>query len=95
MEINIYSVYDEKADRWDTPFHSLNDIFAERHFIMLTQKKGSMLNTFKSDFILYRLGTFDLSTGQTKTFPKTRILDGKQIMRKENSENENEISNET
>ena len=61
--IGMYSFYDKKAKRFDTPFYCAYDLFAGRHYKMLTYKEDTMLNTFKFDYDVHRLGFFDLESG--------------------------------
>ncbi len=61
--IGLYSFYDEKAERFDTPFSAQSDIFALRHFQMAINKEGSILNTYPQDFSLKRLASFNVLTG--------------------------------
>jgi len=67
--LGMYSFFDIKGDRYDTPFFCANDLFAKRHYTIVTSEKGSMLNTFKNDFQLHRLGYFNLISGLLKQHP--------------------------
>ena len=61
--IGVYSIYDTKGDRFDTPFHCMNNLFALRHYEMQITKEGSMLQKYADDFQLFRTGWFNLTTG--------------------------------
>lgn len=63
-EIKMYSFYDKKSKKFDTPFFCQSDLFAGRHYKMVTEKQGSLMATFQEDFDVYRLGLIDLETGK-------------------------------
>ncbi len=77
-ELSLYTFFDKKAQRFDTPFVAKSDLFALRHFQMAINKEGSLLNTFKMDFSLKKLGTFNVITGLIKP-QLTDIMDGGKI----------------
>lgn len=77
-KIGIYTIYDEKSERYDTPFFALNDIHAKRRFIQLCQKDDTMLKTFKQDFKLFEIGTFDVLTSEISINHRL-LLSGSQI----------------
>lgn len=91
LEMGIYSFYDKKSDRYDTPFVCMTDINAKRHFIMATRKPGTIVAEFQDDIELYQLGRFDPLTGEMRA-EKRHIMDGKSIQKEENN---HAISNET
>lgn len=78
QKINMYSIFDKKSNRYDTPFFTFDEIGAKRHFIMITRDKKSMVSQFKDSFDLYHLGVFDIVTGEFK-YEKELILEGKEI----------------
>ena len=61
--VGMYAFFDTKGNRYDTPFFCQNDLFASRHYKMVSEKEGTMMHTFKNEFNLERLGWFDLQTG--------------------------------
>jgi len=79
----MYAFYDKKSDLYDTPFFAQDDLHAERHFQIVTQKQGTMLNTFITDFEVYLIGTFNKTTATitTETKPKL-IISGNQLIQK-------------
>lgn len=80
-KLGCYSYYDKKAERFDTPFFTYSDLFAERHFINQVTKRDTILSHFKEDFHLERLGYVILETGKFIE-DKRIILEGKQIENK-------------
>lgn len=83
LKIKMYSIYDKKSRRFDTPFFANDDVNAIRHFTMLVNDKKSMLSEFKDDFQVHSLLQFDIITGEIKTFNKEIIVEGNQIIGKE------------
>lgn len=76
--IGIYSFYDLKAKRFDTPFFSQNNMFAMRHYKMTTEKEGTMLNRFKREFELHRIGYYHMDSGDIELYPEL-LLEGKLV----------------
>ena len=61
--VGMYAFYDTKSERYDTPFFCQNDLFAQRHYKMVTDRSETMLNTFQGDFDLNRLGFVNVLDG--------------------------------
>lgn len=78
-EINCYSFYDVKNEMYDTPFFANNDLFAKRHYYLVSAKIGSMMNTFCEDFKLVRIGKFIPKEGKLIETPATEIMNGKHL----------------
>lgn len=88
-KIKMYSFYDKKSDRYDTPFFTFDEVGAKRHFIMSIQKKGTLMNTFKDDYNLVYITDFCIDDGalsyetiDKKPVPQIKtktIMEGKQI----------------
>lgn len=83
--LGIYSFWDNEAKRFDTPFFCQNDLFAKRHYTMVTSKDGTMIHTFQKSFDVYRLGWFDLLTGETHE-DKLLLIDGAKIKKQEDND---------
>lgn len=76
--VNVYSVYDVKADVYDIPFFCYNDLNAKRHFEMLARRRDQM-RTFITDYVLYGIGTYNMKTGVLVETKQYRVIDGEQI----------------
>lgn len=63
MNLNIYAVYDRKAEAYMNPFHAPLDGMAIRMFSQSVNDPQTMLSKYPDDFTLYRIGTFDDQTG--------------------------------
>ena len=80
--IGMYSFYDTKSDRYDTPFFCQNDLFAGRHYKMIVDKEGTMINKFKRDFDVHRIGFFHINTG-TIDMHTDVIIEGKKLYKED------------
>ena len=58
-----YSIYDDKASTYNTPFFDVSDASASRNFGRLALDKDSLVNYSPSDFHLYCVGEFDEVNG--------------------------------
>lgn len=59
MNVNIYSLYDEKAQVFGNPFIRKFDGQAIRDCIDLVNDSNTSVSRHPSDFTLYNIGTFD------------------------------------
>lgn len=62
--MNIYTVYDSKAEVYMQPFIATNDAVAQRIFQDAVNADGHHFNKFPGDFSLFGIGTFSEVTGQ-------------------------------
>lgn len=63
MKKYVYSIYDSKAKIHNSPFYVLNDQMAVRGCSRLVQDPNSDISFSPGDFTLYKLGTFEDTTG--------------------------------
>lgn len=63
MQQHIYSVYDQAAAAYLPPFTMHNDNMAKRIFIDTINQADHAFAKNPADYTLFRLGTFDDSTG--------------------------------
>lgn len=77
-ELGIYAIFDKKSERYDTPFFAVSDIFAERRFNLMINDQGTFINLYKDEFVLERVGTFNVISGSVEDMDKV-IIEGKQI----------------
>ncbi|WNK14699.1 MAG: nonstructural protein [Microvirus sp.] len=66
MNLNIYSVYDTKAQKYGVPFFLQNDLIAARSFTRAVNDPSTDLCAFPQDFTLYNVGEFDDGTALFK-----------------------------
>lgn len=70
----MISFYDVKSERYDTPVFVTDEVMAKRHFMLSIQKKGSMLNTFKNDFEMHEIASFDVIKGEVNSLGKVKVI---------------------
>lgn len=76
MIINLYSVRDVKSESFSAPFTALADGAAIRDFYALMTTPGSVYQMYPGDFDLFKIGTYDQSTGTITPCPATFIIAG-------------------
>lgn len=59
----IYSVFDEKAQVFNTPFTCGNQAVAVRSFTDICLNGANMVSKYPEDFKLYHVGNFDVVKG--------------------------------
>lgn len=62
MQLNFYSIYDNKSKTFSTPFLMSNDETAKRVMKTLVNKPDTDYYHHPDDFILYLIGTFEDGT---------------------------------
>lgn len=61
----LYSIFDSKADCFQSIFESINDFTATRDFLHAFTAEGPpVFREYPADFQLYRLGSYDQATGE-------------------------------
>lgn len=60
----MYSIRDQKAECFNTPFFKTTHGEAERDFRVAVNDENTSLNQFPDDFDLYFVGTYDTNTGR-------------------------------
>lgn len=84
MMLQMYSIYDSKAEVYNTPFFSKTHGEAERSFKTLTNDPKSQVNQYPEDFDLYHIGEYDDNKGITKSLDTPKhILKAISVLRKE------------
>lgn len=59
-KVNVYTVYDEKAEQFGPLFEAVNDEVATRSFLQMMDKVHP---SAKNDYILEKVGEFDTNSG--------------------------------
>lgn len=73
MKLEIYAIYDKKAEYFGTPFTMPNQAMAERIFIDQVNDKSMTIGKNPQDFSLFHLGNMDQVSGKItggKAYPK-------------------------
>lgn len=63
MTLEIFSVFDSKAEAFGQPFFAPTVAVAIRSFVGSAQSASAQLAQYPADFVLYHVGTFDQATG--------------------------------
>lgn len=76
MNLQAYSIFDNKALVYHAPFFAINDGVAVRMLSDLANDLNTNIGRHPSDFSLFRVGVFDDNKGQfTPAFPLVHIFD--------------------
>jgi hypothetical protein len=63
MKLEMFSVYDQKARAFCTPFFCPNEHVALRAFTSSANDQTTEIGRYPTDFSLFALGSFDDATG--------------------------------
>lgn len=63
MLLKAFSIRDQKANVFNTPWFQKSHGEAERNFMELTRDEKSMVAKYPDDFDLYYIGEYDDQTG--------------------------------
>lgn len=66
--LKVYSILDDKAQCFNTPYFAQNDLVASRSFSDLCNDSRSLVSQHLGDFHLYCLGEFDDEKGFLKSY---------------------------
>ncbi len=65
MQINVYTIYDEAAKAYTTPFFLINDGLAIRAFVdNVNSKDDNNISRHPAQFTLFRIGEFNDQTAE-------------------------------
>lgn len=73
MKLQCYSIYDIKAEIYHVPSYCHNDAHARRMYMSEIGKSQSVFHQFPEDFRIFKVGSFDDSTGML-TPEKTPVM---------------------
>jgi len=74
MKLNVFTIFDEKAQAYNVPFFQSHVGQAIRSFSDLVQDPKSTLQKHPSDFSLYHIGEFDDGDARIVSFPEPRLV---------------------
>lgn len=66
--LKVYSILDDKAQCFNTPYFAQNDLVAGRSFSDLCNDSRSLVSQHLGDFHLYCLGEFDDEKGILESY---------------------------
>lgn len=74
MKMNVFSVYDEKAKAYNTPFFQAHVGQAIRSFNDLVSDPITTIHNHPEDYHLYHIGEFDSDNAKFVSFPEPRLI---------------------
>jgi len=74
MKLNVFSIYDEKAQAYNAPFFQSAVGQAMRSFCDLAKDEKTSINRHPEDFALYHIGEFDDTDAKIVSFAEPRFL---------------------
>jgi len=74
MIINLYAIYDSKAEAYLMPFFMQNDGILHRTALDTLQDPSSLFAKHPEDYIMYHLGTYDDQSGLVLPFDVPKVL---------------------
>lgn len=87
MKINLYAIYDVKAESADKPFVCPNDAVAIRSIKELIDKQEHFQKNY-DDYSLMRVGSFEMETAELKGEEKAvTIIEFKDLIEKSKKDN--------
>jgi len=75
----LYAIYDSKSETYSAPTTNPSREQARRSFADAVNVVGcqpSVLSNHPQDFTLFELGSFDIETGEIKTYAKKAVANG-------------------
>lgn len=77
MIYGVYAIYDCASHVFTAPTIDISDASALRSFQQAIANSGSVMNFMPDDFSLYKVGTFDVETGElVPSTPPSRLIVG-------------------
>lgn len=73
MKLMMFSVYDEKAEIYNKPFHFPNMETMKRTMIDLVMKKDNDVGKHPEDYLCFCIGEFDEDTGVLTGIPEKKL----------------------
>lgn len=89
-KLEMYSVKDTKSQLFGMPHFQQSDGVAIRSFSTACEDQNTDLNKYPSDFSLYHVGSYDISTGNVSPASPRQICNASEFVTKATNE---EISN--
>lgn len=74
MVSNVYAIYDEKAEAYNTPFPLATDGLARRSFDAACKDPGTDLYRFPGDYSLYCVGKWNDQDGSLESIVPPRFI---------------------
>lgn len=83
MTLNAYSIYDNKALVYHSPFFAPTDGAAMRMFADTVNDPNTTLSRHPADYSLHRVGQFDDSNGEIVAHMRAHVVDALTLLKKQ------------
>ena len=80
--VGAYCVYDRKGNIYNNPYFLSNDMVAIRQLDMMVKNPETMISKYPEDYVLYKVGLFDLLTGELLPLKKEMIMEANNLIKK-------------
>lgn len=74
MKLQIYAVYDKKAESFNSPVFFQNDALAQRGYQTVCRDKSTLFYSHPQDFQLYHVGDWDDREGLIRPIMPPRLV---------------------
>lgn len=74
MTVSVYSIFDVKGKSFANPYFMLHDGQALRAFSDVVEDKSTVIARHPSDYKLYKIGTYDPTSGVLVGLPVPEFL---------------------
>lgn len=74
--MNVYAIYDDKAEAYLQPWFAVNNAVALRNFQQAANDQSSQFNKHATDYTLFQIGEFDETTGRITPLETLKALGG-------------------
>ena len=83
MTEGIFTIYDAMAEVFLTPWFARNDATARRSFSVAVNDTQHDFGKFPTDFVLYRIGSFNAEDGSVTPEAPTKLAIGIELVESE------------
>ena len=88
----MYSIYDQAAGAYLTPFFMANDLLAIRTFAALVNQQDHLFSTSPQDFTLFCFGSFNVTTGDMEPEKIRAVRTATALIQREPSDSQIELA---
>lgn len=91
MVVQMYVIYDQKAETYNKPFFLVNDQLALRTMRDLVQNPDVDISKYPEDFILFKCGSYDDQGCVFETYPPKVLVKAHELKAIIQNESETDI----
>jgi len=86
MKINIYAVYDAKAEAFGKPIFFNKDGLAKRSFFEACQHAESEFQKYPHDYSIFHIGYYNEDTAEVSAVPPKQLYTALEAVNNQNTE---------